>query len=490
MRHPASLDSGVVFVGLVGGTVGPGSPEDADPGTREDAGCVGMVAAAGSGGGVDLGGPGRAVPGIVGEAGDGGAEAVVAGPSEDDAAAFAGGMGDGADARLGGELVFGLEALAYVAELGEDLRGVDAAGPWERHDDFPVGEVGEGMLEAGAELGDLGDERAEHGGKRADQFTLDLGLGFAGAVGGSAAQAGEEVVRRPAAAIAVLGEKGGEALLAQAGGAVGCRLALQEGERDRRVDIGEDRGGAAPEALEQAAELVGQRDALGHQVLAGADERAQHLDLVGAWPQRPEAVAVGAQDVGEHVGVARIALAAGGAVAGPARLDDAGMDRHDRVTGLDQGVDDQSRGTLNSDRQLGWRCQACQTREHGLYALGRVRHLQMIDHAAAGVVDDAKGMRAAAPIQTGTTIHISVPPKCVSLTRAGRPCGSLIDWRSGLHSLALHPVVRPNLPAPAARRVARGPFNRKRRWPSRRALGLAHATPLRGSAPANPKVHQ
>ena len=36
------------------------------------------------------------MPGVVGKAGDGGAQAVIAGPAEDDAAAFAGLVGDGA----------------------------------------------------------------------------------------------------------------------------------------------------------------------------------------------------------------------------------------------------------------------------------------------------------------------------------------------------------------------------------------------------------
>jgi hypothetical protein len=65
---------------------------------------------------------------IVGKAGDGGAQAVIAGPAEDDAAGLAGLVGDGADAGLGGELGLGLEALAHIAELGEDLGGAQAPG--------------------------------------------------------------------------------------------------------------------------------------------------------------------------------------------------------------------------------------------------------------------------------------------------------------------------------------------------------------------------
>src|SRR5690242_17670758 len=103
MRHPVStLDgSGGDFGGadveicVVGCVVLPGAPEDPDPCASEDTGGMLMSAAASFGAGIDVGGPGRGVPGVVGEADDGLAEAVVAGPSEGDAAGFAGGVGDG-----------------------------------------------------------------------------------------------------------------------------------------------------------------------------------------------------------------------------------------------------------------------------------------------------------------------------------------------------------------------------------------------------------
>jgi hypothetical protein len=69
-------------------------------------------------------------------------------------------------------------------------------------------------------------------------------------------------------------------------------MALQEGERDRRVDGGEDGGGAGPEAVEQAAQAVGERDPLGDEVVAGAQEGAQGLDVVAAGHERAEEVAV------------------------------------------------------------------------------------------------------------------------------------------------------------------------------------------------------
>ena len=122
---------------IVKGSVLPGAPEHAHPGSGEDADGMRVVAAAAFGALIDVGGPGRAMPGVVGKAGDGGAQAVIAGPAEDDAAAFAGLVGDWADAGLSGELILGLEALAHIAEFGQDLGGADSTGARERRDDLP-----------------------------------------------------------------------------------------------------------------------------------------------------------------------------------------------------------------------------------------------------------------------------------------------------------------------------------------------------------------
>ena len=178
MRHPGSTLcrweelSGSVLRRVVGFVIDPGSPENADPGTTENTDSVGVVAAALACGAVDGGGPGGTVPRVVGEAGDSLPQAMVAGPAKGDAAAFSGGMGDGADAGFGGELLFGLEAGADVAEFGDDLGGADAAGAREGHHDLAVGQGGDSVLEARRQLGDFGDEGGEDGGERADELPL------------------------------------------------------------------------------------------------------------------------------------------------------------------------------------------------------------------------------------------------------------------------------------------------------------------------------
>src|SRR4029453_4049684 len=118
-RHPVSTSSssrgllmgmrrglgGTVEAFVVGPSILPSAPQHAEPGTREDADGVGMIAAATASCAVDAGGPGGAVAGVVGPADDGLAQALVAGPAESDAAVFAGFVRHRRGTGLSGEVV-------------------------------------------------------------------------------------------------------------------------------------------------------------------------------------------------------------------------------------------------------------------------------------------------------------------------------------------------------------------------------------------------
>jgi hypothetical protein len=82
-----------VLVGVVGDAVLPAAPDDADPGSSEDADGVGMLQVAGPGVGVDVGGPGCGVSAVVGEVDDGVAQLLVAGVAERDRVGLAGPAG-------------------------------------------------------------------------------------------------------------------------------------------------------------------------------------------------------------------------------------------------------------------------------------------------------------------------------------------------------------------------------------------------------------
>jgi hypothetical protein len=179
-------------------------------------------------------------------------------------------VGDRADAGLGRELILSGKAFAHVAELGQDLGGVDASGARERHDDPAVRQLGDGLFDARRQLGDREDEAFKDANQRADDLAPGLGFGVTGETGGSGAQAGQQICGRTTPAVSVLDQEAGEALLAETAGAVWVGIAADEGERDRAVDGSEDGGCAGPEAFEQAAKLIGKSDALGDEVVAPA----------------------------------------------------------------------------------------------------------------------------------------------------------------------------------------------------------------------------
>ncbi len=76
-----------------------------------------MLASACASAGIDCRGPIAGISGVVSEAGDGPSEPVVAGLSKHNIPAFAGRVGDGVDAGLGGKLVLGGKAFAYIAQF-------------------------------------------------------------------------------------------------------------------------------------------------------------------------------------------------------------------------------------------------------------------------------------------------------------------------------------------------------------------------------------
>jgi len=165
------------------------------------------------------------------------------------------------------------------------------------------------------------------------------------------------------------------------------------------------------------------------------------------------------------------------------------VDRDDWTAGIDQDTHDQARRPLDRDCQFSRRGDSPQPNQHVSQARGIVLRLDSGDDFAAAV-NNADCVGAGAPVQTSVTWLMLTSLGCDKLTRAGRSCGSLTDRRSGWRALALHPVVRLDLPAPAARLVSCGPSSGERAWPSRQELGLPDTISVVGKAPGSPSVHQ
>jgi len=472
-------ESPSVALGVVGGVVVPAAPEDASPGASEDADGVRVIAATSARLSIHVGGPGTGMAGVVGPGGEGLTQSLVAGEASGNTAVLAGGAGHGSDAGFGGELLEGIEAQAVIPELGEDLCCVDGAGARKGLEDGAVGMLLQVGVDEAAEVADLLDEGPEDGRECADELALGLAFQSLGLALGCSAQTSEQLGRGAASAVGVAFEEAVEALLAEVSGGLGRREVVEEGEGDGAVDVGEDGHGARPEAVQEAAELVGELNAGGDQIVAGAHGRAQGTRLVGRGAQGAEAVAVGAKDVGEDEGIAGIALALGRGVAGACGLEGVGMDGHDGKAGLDQRVDEQPRRTFDRDRELRTRAEAVERADQLRQSLCGVTDAE-VKADLAGRIEDTEVVLVAGPVDAGEVMgsgYVHAAPPGQGGTHGsgvGRSHRSLIDRRSGLQAArAQHPVVGRGLPRRMEERVSQGPSCGKRRWlspPGRRDL--------------------
>src|SRR6185437_15458282 len=150
----------------------PSSPDHAHPGTSEDAHGVRVIAAAGAGPVVDVSGPDAGVPRVVGEAGQSGAQAMVAGAAEGDGPGFARRVGDGTNTGFGGQPGLVSEAFTYAAELGKDLRSANAPGPRKAHHDASIVERFDVVLDAAGQQADLLDELRQGAGEAARKLAF------------------------------------------------------------------------------------------------------------------------------------------------------------------------------------------------------------------------------------------------------------------------------------------------------------------------------
>jgi hypothetical protein len=204
------------------------------------------------------------------------------------------------------------------------------------------------------------------------------------------------------------------------------RVAAQERERDRAVNLGEDLRGAGPEALQLRAQLVGQREPMADEVFARAGERAHRLGGIAVGDQHPVTVAVGARELGEHERIEAVALAARRAEARSHRGELVGMHRDHPQAGVQQPLDQQPVRTLDRDQRHVERDQPRAQRRDPALVMPVTATLE--DPPVA--VDHTDRMLLAGPIDPSeaTLLHdVSLHP--MTLTAAGGevPWRSLID---------------------------------------------------------------
>jgi hypothetical protein len=186
---------------------------------------------------------------------------------------------------------------------------------------------------------DLGPEAGQVGDERVGDRSPGGGLGAAGAD-----RCVLEVVPEPVqvgkVVVAGRAQPGPQSRAAEPVGLVLAGKADQEGQTDRGVDVAEQADRAREARFLVRAELVGHPHPSGDQVLAGAYGHRQGEGLVAVTPQRPEPGPVGAQHVGQHVGVEPVVLVARRPVARTEVLDLVRRDHEHLQTGGQQRLDD------------------------------------------------------------------------------------------------------------------------------------------------------
>ena len=218
-----------------------------------------------------------------------------------------------------------------------------------------------------------------------------------------------------------------------------------------------------PRSSRAGLAVVGERDTLGDEIVAGTDEGTQGARLVAQGGEGGETVPVRAQDVGEHVGIGGIRLASGGLVARPAGFHDVWMDRVDGMSCGEQGVHKYSRRAFDRDWQLARGSQTSQLAHQLLEPRRGMGRIEACPHATL-LIDGADRVLILGPVQACEERHGKPPVVRVSVLPAGRSCRSLIVRRSELsRRRAQHPVAGRGLPTPPRALVSRGPSSGKRR---------------------------
>jgi hypothetical protein len=348
---------------------------------------------------------------------------------------FAGCGGDRGDTRFGGEVFFAGEAGAIVAELAEDLGGVDAADSRERGERSGVGVSCDGVFDRGGELLDLVHEGLDDVGEGTYGLAFGFCFEFVSRRRWSIPQSLQQLTRGAAAAVGMSGEEGSHPFFTKPVGMCGCGVLGQESKSDGAVDVREDGRRTGPEALEQSAQLIGQRDTLRYQVIANADESAQGSGFIAERAQGSEAVAVRTQDVGQEIGIAGIAFSCSRLVARPASLDHIWVYGEHGMASVHQRIYEHTRGALYGDGKLGWTSQTTQLDEELLQASGGVWDFEASTHAAV-LFDHADRVFLGRPIQPTKKRHSKPPVIRVRVEPVGRSCRSLIVRRSVLFQAA------------------------------------------------------
>jgi hypothetical protein len=115
---------------------------------------------------------------------------------------------------------------------------------------------------------------------------------------------------------------------------------VQECQADRGVEFGEQPDDSGQHVTQVCAELISNGHKVIRQILASPARTAQRHGGFGVGDQRTQVGTIGAQGVGEHVGIEAVVFVTGRAVAPAQVFDLIRGDHHDGHPGTEQAVDD------------------------------------------------------------------------------------------------------------------------------------------------------
>jgi hypothetical protein len=141
--------------------------------------------------------------------------------------------------------------------------------------------------------------------------------------------------------VALLLQPGDERISSRGARGLGGRKRHQERQADRRIEVAEQAQRRRVVVAEATVELVRESHALRHQISVGPDREPQLRRQLALRRQWPEALPIGAQDVGERLRITRIVLGAAGLVTISITIDRLGVDRVHGVPLLHERRDEQ-----------------------------------------------------------------------------------------------------------------------------------------------------
>ena len=213
------------------------------------------------------------------------------------------------------------------------------AGFGQAGEDVRVGVGVEAFDDLGLEFAFLSSDGLDGAQQRGHADGVSVCLGRGQSCGGGVVDPGEEFLDGFAAAVGDPAQERREPGLGQPGGRVLGGVAAQERDRDVAVQAGEQADRAGETAFQLGLELVDQPDSSLDQLLAGPGQGTQHLGGVAVLGERGKSVSVGAQHVGEQVGVPGVGLRPGAGVAAAQPLDLPRGDHHHPQAGVEQRLD-------------------------------------------------------------------------------------------------------------------------------------------------------